>query len=217
MAYQVLAFVTLAIGALILLAAIRMLLSPRWLLGWLRGSGGLVLLACALAAGVVALEFSEFDVIRKQQPIASLSFREVSPQHYDVSVTPVKGDGRSYMIAGDMWQIDAKIYKWSRGLEKLGFMPGYQLGRLQGRYYAIEQERNARRTVYELHDDPVDGMSLWQLLQQHNALPWLKAVYGSATFLPMADGAIYTVRLSANGLVAEPNNEPARRSVSEWQ
>ena len=40
-------------------------------------------------------------------------------------------------------------------------------------------------------------------------VPWLDALYGSATFLPMADGALYEIKVSQSGLVARPLNQAA--------
>jgi hypothetical protein len=47
-------------------------------------------------------------------------------------------------------------------------------------------------------------------------LPWLDALYGSATFLPMADGALYEIKVSQSGLVARPLNQAAREAVGSW-
>jgi hypothetical protein len=42
------------------------------------------------------------------------------------------------------------------------------------------------------------------------------AVYGSATFLPMADKAAYAISASQTGLIARPLNEAARNAISGW-
>jgi hypothetical protein len=41
-------------------------------------------------------------------------------------------------------------------------------------------------------------------------------LYGSATYLPMADGADYEVTVSQSGLVARPLNDAARLAVGAW-
>ncbi|MBC7184071.1 MAG: multidrug transporter, partial [Marinobacter sp.] len=56
---------------------------------------------------------------------------------------------------------------------------------------------------------------LWQLDQQFN-LPFVEAVDGNATFMPMRDGAVFDLRLSVSGLAAVPVNEEARAAVQFW-
>ena len=49
---------------------------------------------------------------------------------------------------------------------------------------------------------------------------WLSivdATYGSATFLPMADGAIFSVSMGSSGLVARPLNDRADLALKEWE
>ena len=56
---------------------------------------------------------------------------------------------------------------------------------------------------------------LWELDQTIN-MPFVEGVYGNATFMPMRDGAMFDIRLSASGLVAVPVNEQAREAVQLW-
>jgi hypothetical protein len=48
-------------------------------------------------------------------------------------------------------------------------------------------------------------------------VPWVDALYGSATYMPMVDGASYTVSFSLTGLLARPSNDIARKAVSQWR
>jgi hypothetical protein len=58
---------------------------------------------------------------------------------------------------------------------------------------------------------------LWSVVHRHHTwLPWFDALYGSATYLPMADGALYDIRVSPTGLVARPLNQAARDAVGTW-
>ena len=49
------------------------------------------------------------------------------------------------------------------------------------------------------------------------AFAWFDAEYGSATFLPMADGALFTIQLTNNGLIARPENDRAIIAIKEWE
>ena len=61
-------------------------------------------------------------------------------------------------------------------------------------------------------------LDLWRIAERHgNWLPVLDAVYGSAAYLPMSDGAEYRIWLSQSGLVARPLNAEADGAVRTWR
>jgi hypothetical protein len=98
----------------------------------------------------------------------------------------------------------------------LGFDTAYRLERIAGRYSDIDRERASPRTVYALHAP--EGVDAWALLRSHHEyVPWADALYGSATYVPMADGAAYEVNVSQNGLIARPLNLAARQAVGAWR
>ena len=71
-----------------------------------------------------------------------------------------------------------------------GFDTVYRLERLSGRYAEIANERSAPRTVHALAHD--EGIDFWSLVKRYHAwMPFADALYGSAVFVPMADGARY--------------------------
>ena len=112
------------------------------------------------------------------------------------------------MLAGDEWQLDARVLKWKGWANLLGLDAQYRLERVSGRYRQIEQERKDERTVYALSENP--GIDLWTMSIDHRRwLPFVDAVYGSAVYLPMADGARYEVSITQSGLVARPVNDVA--------
>jgi hypothetical protein len=47
-------------------------------------------------------------------------------------------------------------------------------------------------------------------------MPGVDAYYGTATYLPMADGARFEVTLSRTALLARPVNDAARQAVGDW-
>jgi hypothetical protein len=112
--------------------------------------------------------------------------------------------------------MDARVLKW-RGIAVLiGFDTLYRLDRLSGRYRDITQERTGPRTVYGLSEE--EGLDLWTIARRYaHWIPWVDALYGSATYMPMVDGASYTVSVSSTGLLARPNNEIARKAINEWR
>jgi hypothetical protein len=127
-------------------------------------------------------------------------------------------DGKSdrfFKLRGDEWQMDARVVSWKPPATLLGLDPIYQLDRLSGRYSNIDDERAAERTVYALSDElPLD---VWRVARKFPALlPGVDAYYGTATFLPMADGARFEITLSRTALLARPINDAARAAVGNW-
>ena len=99
----------------------------------------------------------------------------------------------------------------------LRLAPGYRLDRLSGRYYSLEEENSSPRTIYSLTSSS-GVIDVWQWLHEYG-LAWniIDASYGSATYLPMEDGALFSVSLSANGLIARPLNDRAQAAVDRWK
>jgi hypothetical protein len=178
-------------------------------------SGGFVL---ALAAGVALLAMNLYTYARltHEQEAARVSMRQLGERYYAVSVQAKGEPPRHFELRGDEWQIDARVLKWRATGNLLGFDTVYRLERLSGRYGDITQERKAPRTVHALAEDP--GLDFWSLLRKHHQyVPLADALYGSAAYVPMAEGAEYAVSVSASGLVVRPGNDAARKAVGGWK
>jgi hypothetical protein len=90
-----------------------------------------------------------------------------------------------------------------------------RLERIAGRYKDVEQERNGRRSVYPLQNRaPLD---YWRLAHDHPRwMPWVDAVYGNATYMPMGDGARFVVTATQSGLVSRPYDQATERLLRDW-
>lgn len=217
MLYDILALGALLVAILIVTMAIKLLFRRGWFLAWLKGMFGLMLVVLSILLVLAAWDIYRYDEILDKQSIATISFEELELQSYRVSLVDSSGAESQYQLRGDQWQLDARIFTWSESLIKLGFNSGFRLHRLAGRYYSLEKERNSERTVYDLNPS-LGYVDVWQWLRNSNALiPWLNTVSGSATFVPMSDGALYEISLSHSGLVAHPLNERAQTAVKRWQ
>lgn len=217
MVYTLLAILVAVIGLLLAYWASKLLVRRHWLRGFVRGLAGVGLLALALALALVALDLASYRQLQQEEPVATLSFSRQAPQTYEATLVHPDGREQQFELRGDQWQLDARIIRWKRPLAGLGIGPGYRLDRLGGRYYSLEDERRAERSVHAL-DEGSFGPDLWQWISEHPGwFPMVEARYGSATFVPMADNALFEVRLSGTGLSAHPLNDPARQAVSVWE
>ena len=176
---------------------------------------GVVLLLLA-GAGLVAANLFTYARLTHEQEAARVTSRQLGQRHYAVSLRPANAPLRHFELRGDEWQIDARVLKWRAMGNLLGLDTLYRLERLSGRYGDAASERTAQRTVHDLTEDA--GLDLWALTRRYQRyVPLADALYGSAAFVPMAEGAEYAVSVSASGLVVRPVNEAARKAVGGWK
>jgi len=202
-------------GVLLLFAAVRRLRRRRVLGGVLTGATALVLLLLSACAALIAVNLLTYQRLSFEQPAGELQLSRTGPREYNAVLAYPGGERASFSLRGDEWQVDARVLKWHAFANLVGFDTAYRLERISGRYARIEDERTRTRTVYELNAP--QRIDPWDLIHRyHSWLPWLDAFYGSATFLPMADGALYEIKVSQSGLVARPLNQAARDAVGGW-
>jgi hypothetical protein len=174
-----------------------------------------VLLVAAVAV-LVAANLYTYARLTHEQEAARVSMRQLGERHYVLSVQPKGEPPRHFELRGDEWQMDARVLKWRAMGNLLGFDTLYRLERLSGRYGSVAAERAGPRTVHDLSEET--SLDLWSLVRRHHAyIPFADALYGSAVYVPMSEGAEYTVSVSASGLVVRPGNDTARKAVGGWK
>ncbi|HEX8010715.1 MAG TPA: cation/multidrug efflux pump [Casimicrobiaceae bacterium] len=203
-------------GLLFLIASARRLHRRRFGACAVHGASALVFFLAAAAVALVGLDILTYDRLMHEQPAVRASFAQAGEQQFNATLTYPSGEVSGYVLRGDEWQIDARVLKWRGFANLLGFDAAYRLERIGGRYRDVERERTAPRTVYALH--PPERVDAWSLLRTwQKYVPWADALYGSATYVPMADRAAYEISVSQTGLIARPLNDAARLAVGAWQ
>lgn len=217
MFYEGMALGVVVLGGLLLLLSLKVLAHKGWFLGWIRGMSGLFLVTVAVVLALIALDVFSYRQVLSEKSVATLSFEKLASQHFRAVLVNHEGQEERFELKGDQWQLDARILKWPGLLSSWGVKPGYRLDRISGRYYSLEKERTSERTVYPLYSRNI-GVDVWSWLQSvDNSLGFVDAIYGSATFVPMDDGALYEVSLTNSGVIARPLNEKAQAAVARWQ
>lgn len=195
--------------------ALRLLRGQAWLLGFVRGLGGLLLVAVAALFVLAALDLYSYRQLAEEQPVAELQFEQLGEQQFRATLTAPGADPVQFLIRGDYWQLDARFIKWKAVLARAGLPAVYRLDRLAGRYESIAQETSEPRSVFSIRREP--ALDIWAWLKRggrHVALA--DAEYGSATYLPMAHRAHYRVFTTFSGLLARPVNAEAAAAVNAW-
>ena len=178
---------------------------------------GAFFILLGLCLGLVAASLHGYKRLTAEQLAAKVTLRQLGERQYALTLEAPGSAPQHYDLRGDEWQIDARVLKWRPAATIAGFDTVYRLERLSGRYGDIIQERTAKRTVHALavSDEPVD---LWDLAKRyHSYVPLVDALYGSAAYVPMAEGAQYDVSVSATGLVVRPVNDAAKKAVGGWK
>lgn len=204
-----------ALGVILFILGIQRVWRRRIVAGSFEGLVGLLLVAIAALTAAISINLYTYDRLTHESKIAEISFREIGPQHFGAIVL-FKNSTKILDLRGDEWEIDARVLKWHGLAVLIGFDTLYRLDRLSGRYRDIGQERTELRTVHNLSGE--QGLDLWMTARRYARwIPCVDAVYGSATYMPMVDGASYTVSVSSTGLLARPSNDIASKAVDEWR
>ncbi len=215
-ALGLIALLTFVAGLAFLLAAIARLRRRR-----LFAAGGhslfcVVLLALGIALAAAGLNLHTYQRFTGERDIAVVTFEQHEPQSYQAHIRFMMDDRvQDMMLQGDTWQMDARILKWRGPAIVAGLDTQYRLDRISGRYDDIEMQRSRPPSTHALSENP--GLDLWRWTRRYERwLPWIDARYGSATYLPMRDGASYQVSMTQTGLIARPMNAIGRQAIDEW-
>lgn len=189
------------------------LLRKRWFWVWLKATFAISLVGVAVASVLSLLDILSYQNLMEEVPIATVSVFEKSPQHYDLTLATTDGVEQRFEVYGDQWQLDARLLTWVGPIAALGKKPLYRLDRISGRYISLEQALNARQSIYQL--DKSLYIDVWEVL---DSIPfWIDANYGSAVYMPMENGAVYSVHLTAKGMNVRPVNEIAKKILNkDW-
>lgn len=191
---------------LILIIVGVMWLGKPWVIQWIKGTAGILMLFGGFFLAFAAVDIFTYSQTKPNQPAVTITTYELGNQNYDVSLVGENGQERRYVVKGDQWQLDVRLLRWNGPFASLGAEPVYRLDRLSGRYLSLEQERTDERTVHSL-DDSNSWIDVWKGLKDVGF--WLKPEFGSAVFMPLANGATFAVTIDGEGVNAEPLNNVA--------
>ena len=172
--------------------------------------------AIAGLAFVIAFSYYGYERLVAEQRVASIEFRRTGADEYEARLMMPDSRDRFFTLRGDEWQIDARLVIWKPPATILGLDPIYRLERLSGRYSEIGREQTEHRTVHSLSTP--QAVDVWTIAREHPMFtPGVDAQYGSATFVPMTDGARFDVSLTRDAIIARAANQAAREAVGNWQ
>jgi hypothetical protein len=200
-------FILVVTGLFAMFGAVYLLFRRGWIWIWLKASLAMSLIGLTVAAFLFLLDVLTYKQLLSEVPIATISMYEKDPQYFDVTLIPTGEGEQRFEIHGDQWQLDARLLTWVGPIAAMGKKPLYRLDRISGRYVSLEQARSAEQSIFGLEQS--ETIDAWKILQ---ILPsWIDANYGSAVYVPMENGAVYSVHLTAKGMNVRPVNNIAKR------
>jgi len=206
MQFDGIAAVFAIVALLCLLIGYKLLSSSSWIGGWLRGNIGII---CVLLTGFFALcvvDVRSYKPMFDEKTVATLSFREISPHHYEARIVDAMGIESRYLIEGDFWYLRANQFKWSKRMS-LGMGHGYRFTTITGQY-----DKNAGAESSDVISQS-HYFDLWKYISGHFANNFLVSADAVVTLKqPLADAAMYEVVPSGYELIVKPLNEFAKRA-----
>lgn len=177
-------------------------------------------LAMAGVAAMFGLNLQTYARLTDERIAAEVTLVETAPRSFTAQVRipddqGVYGDPVAYDLTGDAFRMEARILKWRPWANITGYDAVYRLDRLQGRFDDVAVENAAAPTAHALSDNP--GFDIYELANGR-AKSWNVAdtLYGGGTYVPMANGAVYEVRMTQWNLIARPTNAAAEAALSAW-
>ena len=216
MSIQNLGWLILAAGLALLWLGLRRSRQHRRFTGGLSALTSLVILTLGGVLVGLSATFHVYDRLAREQAVGSISFSALDDGAYLAQLTlPDEQMTRKFRLAGDEWQLDVRFLKWTGPATLLGLDSLYQLDRLSGRYRDPVDQRSREITAHGLNREAA-GLAWRSVKVAEQWIPWIDAVYGNATFLPMADGASYSIAVTHSGVLARPSNDAAGEALERW-
>jgi hypothetical protein len=176
---------------------------------------GLMLVALAAVCALLAASLVQFFRLTSDTPLLHISVAQHAPQQFVVTASTPDAQSHDYDLRGDQWQVDAQIVRWRLPALLAGVPPLYRFERISGRYQDASQEQTAIHTVYNFDDSTMPNLT--ELA--HRFPDWLNFVdvqFGSATYMPLFDGAQYQIFLDPRGaLFVRPDGDKTAAALKE--
>lgn len=184
------------------------------------GGGGAITIG-GLAAGLLGLNLQSYSRLTYEAPVAEISIHAQNPAQklYDIAVHRLDGTDRTTTctLQGDEWLLSGRVQKWKPWANELGLNATYTLNQISNMYYSAEEASGRPITSCDIKG-PLPQIDQYLPESWVNWLIGHALVqdrrFGSANFMPLADGAVYRVVITQTGFNAEPVNDAAGRANS---
>lgn len=216
------------IAAPIAVMVIGVLILLRGLGHVARGSGGkgtahvavgAPLSVLGFAVALLALNTQTFARLSHENDVANVAVKSLNQGDNTWRVTIQRLDVPNTIqvcdVQGDSWELSARVQKWKPWANVLGLDTTYALDQMTNRYFNAGRANGKPITACDLKG-PAPAVDNYV---PNSWLNWLvgesyteQRHFGSAAYMPNADGAVYKVVMTQSGLNAEPINPAANQA-----
>ena len=200
-----------------LLAGVGAWFRGRVFKGAHRVLAGTALLFAGLATLLLGANLLTYARLSYEWPVADVGVKALDggERRYAVTVRPLDGAGLAVTceLQGDEWMLSARVQKWKTWLTLGGADATYTFEQIANRYYTAAEANGKPITACDLRTPA-------PLINRYVPAPWITWAiaqmqaedrrFGSANYMPLADGAEYIVLMTQSGLNTQPLNEIAR-------
>ncbi len=206
-----------ALGALWLFAGIGGLIGGKPFSGFRGVLGGGGVFAAGLAASLIGLNIQTYSRLTYERPVATVKVAAVDPAQKIYKVDVERTDGahitQTCQLQGDEWILGARVQKWQPWANILGLDATYDLDQMANKYVSASEANGKQITACDMRGPSPEankyapaGAVAWLL----NLVQVEDRKFGSANYMPLADGAEYKVVMTQSGLNSEPANSVAK-------
>jgi hypothetical protein len=167
-------------------------------------------------AALLALNTQTFARLSHESDVANIAVKSLDAAKNTYRLTIQRLDGPNTVqtcdIQGDEWEMSARVQKWKPWANVLGLDTTYTLDQVGNKYFNAERGNGRTITACDLNGPPPavnnyvpKSWLFWLLNRSYTE----HRRFGSAAYMPNADGAVYKVVMTQSGLNAEPVNAAA--------
>jgi hypothetical protein len=182
------------------------------------GGGGALTIA-GLAAGLIDLNLQGYARLTYEVPLAEVTVHAINPAQKVFVVTVTRLDETHFVqsctLQGEAWEIGGRFQKWKAWANEIGLNATYTLDQISNRYYSAADGNGKTINACDLKaPQPKVNQYLPDFVVEWVLRNMLveDRFFGSASFMPMADGASYKVIATQFGFNAEPDNDIAKNA-----
>jgi len=210
----------LASGVFLLFRGVRSMGRGRIVAGGRGVATGLTTMGAACIAALVALNMQSYSRLTWEKPVAEVHVTQTDAAQklYDVKLVRADGGTETHcMLQGDEWILGGRVQKWKPWANTLGLNATYDLDQMANKYVDALEANGKPITACDVSRPP--NAILARAPADFRA--WLSSIslaedrrFGSANYMPLADGAVYRVVITQSGFNAEAANAQARAAVN---
>ena len=205
MSIALLLIVPLLLTVLLFWLCLRFLGNLSWVVGWLRGNVGLLLLVLTLFGGLLSWDLLSFQPVNSpKQFLGTVSFRESSPRSWQVQLTGQGNITTEGTLVGGLWSLKAQLFEMSVSKYQRDYL---RVDSLNGRFLRLEQALKQENEALVVHHPLY--IDSWSTLNWAGQLKYLETAVVHSQAVPMVDGGIFEIWFEQGSFVVNPVNGPA--------